>query len=252
MCFRSGATQFPPQNTMLQGKGPTRNADSRRSHRRRRNRRRKHRVASDRRRLPQRAHRRAGVAPGQRIDGQEHGRRARAVRHQAQHPDVAVLHSFLRRFDERLGQPGGYRDQGYMFVATKQSHLDYLRDQPGAAEVARPQAGAHDHARRHCRHRSTASLRRHPRRQLLPDRRLRRSLQRDGWLHHMRVREGRNALALDRGHGDSTQWLGHHRGGDDARAGQHAGRGQRCRRMGARGRGAWRESICQSSRCAAC
>ena len=33
---------------------------------------------------------------------------------------------FYASFDERLGQPGGYRDQGYLFVATKQKHLDYL------------------------------------------------------------------------------------------------------------------------------
>ena len=34
---------------------------------------------------------------------------------------------FYAAFDERLGQPGGYRDQGYLFVATKQKHLDYLQ-----------------------------------------------------------------------------------------------------------------------------
>ena len=34
---------------------------------------------------------------------------------------------FYSEFDERLGQPGGYRPQGYMFVATAQKHLDYLR-----------------------------------------------------------------------------------------------------------------------------
>ena len=33
---------------------------------------------------------------------------------------------FYAAFDERLGQPGGYRDQGYLFVATKAKHLDYL------------------------------------------------------------------------------------------------------------------------------
>ena len=35
--------------------------------------------------------------------------------------------NFYSEFDERLGQPGGYRPQGYMFVATAQKHLDYLR-----------------------------------------------------------------------------------------------------------------------------
>lgn len=34
---------------------------------------------------------------------------------------------FYAGFDERLGYPAGYRPQGYLFVATKQSHLDYLR-----------------------------------------------------------------------------------------------------------------------------
>jgi glycine/D-amino acid oxidase-like deaminating enzyme len=34
---------------------------------------------------------------------------------------------FYAAFDERLGQPGGYRDQGYLFVATRQKHLDYLQ-----------------------------------------------------------------------------------------------------------------------------
>jgi sarcosine oxidase subunit beta len=33
---------------------------------------------------------------------------------------------FYAAFDERLGQPGGYRDQGYLFVATKPKHLEYL------------------------------------------------------------------------------------------------------------------------------
>ncbi|HET6936032.1 MAG TPA: FAD-dependent oxidoreductase [Candidatus Angelobacter sp.] len=34
---------------------------------------------------------------------------------------------FYAGFDERLGYPAEYRPQGYLFVATKQSHLDYLR-----------------------------------------------------------------------------------------------------------------------------
>src|SRR5271167_112351 len=34
---------------------------------------------------------------------------------------------FYAEFDERLGQPGGYRPQGYLFVATAQKHVDYLR-----------------------------------------------------------------------------------------------------------------------------
>jgi len=34
---------------------------------------------------------------------------------------------FYATFDERLGQPAGYRNQGYMFVATEKKHLDYLQ-----------------------------------------------------------------------------------------------------------------------------
>ncbi len=34
---------------------------------------------------------------------------------------------FYASFDERLGHPCGYRPQGYLFLATKESHLKYLR-----------------------------------------------------------------------------------------------------------------------------
>src|SRR5258707_8624769 len=34
---------------------------------------------------------------------------------------------FYARFEETLGHPSGYRTQGYLFVATKESHLSYLR-----------------------------------------------------------------------------------------------------------------------------
>jgi sarcosine oxidase, subunit beta len=34
---------------------------------------------------------------------------------------------FYANFEERLGHPSGYRNQGYLFVATKESHLAYLR-----------------------------------------------------------------------------------------------------------------------------
>ena len=39
------------------------------------------------------------------------------------------LHSipFFRSFDERMDYPSGYRPQGYLFVATSQRHMDYLR-----------------------------------------------------------------------------------------------------------------------------
>jgi sarcosine oxidase subunit beta len=35
---------------------------------------------------------------------------------------------FFSAFDEVMGHPSGYRPQGYLFVATRQSHLDYLRE----------------------------------------------------------------------------------------------------------------------------
>ncbi|MGB8885904.1 MAG: FAD-binding oxidoreductase [Candidatus Korobacteraceae bacterium] len=34
---------------------------------------------------------------------------------------------FYAAFEERLGHPSGYRGQGYLFVATKPSHLEYLQ-----------------------------------------------------------------------------------------------------------------------------
>lgn len=34
---------------------------------------------------------------------------------------------FYAKFEETMGHPSGYRPQGYLFIATKQSHLDYLR-----------------------------------------------------------------------------------------------------------------------------
>jgi sarcosine oxidase subunit beta len=34
---------------------------------------------------------------------------------------------FYASFDERLGHPGGYRPQGYLFLATSERHLEYLR-----------------------------------------------------------------------------------------------------------------------------
>src|SRR5208283_5726619 len=34
---------------------------------------------------------------------------------------------FYAGFEERLGLPSEYRAQGYLFVATRSSHLDYLR-----------------------------------------------------------------------------------------------------------------------------
>uniref|UniRef100_Q027F6 FAD dependent oxidoreductase n=1 Tax=Solibacter usitatus (strain Ellin6076) TaxID=234267 RepID=Q027F6_SOLUE len=35
---------------------------------------------------------------------------------------------FFAAFDEVMGHPAGYRPQGYLFVATKPAHMDYLRE----------------------------------------------------------------------------------------------------------------------------
>src|SRR5262245_63093122 len=35
---------------------------------------------------------------------------------------------FYAKFEHMLGHPSGYRDQGYLFLATKDSHLAYLKD----------------------------------------------------------------------------------------------------------------------------
>src|SRR5579859_4414240 len=35
---------------------------------------------------------------------------------------------FYSRFEEVVGHPAGYRAQGYLFLATRESHLAYLRD----------------------------------------------------------------------------------------------------------------------------
>ena len=67
---------------------------------------------------------------------------------------------FYASFEERLGHPSGYRSQGYLFLATRQAHLDYLRanherqlaeglktvERLSAAEIARmfPQLRADD------------------------------------------------------------------------------------------------------------
>src|SRR5437867_5203159 len=34
---------------------------------------------------------------------------------------------FFRNFEDVVGYPSGYRSQGYLFVATSQKHLEYLR-----------------------------------------------------------------------------------------------------------------------------
>ncbi len=34
---------------------------------------------------------------------------------------------FYAEFDERMGHPAGYRPQGYLFVATRPSHIEYLK-----------------------------------------------------------------------------------------------------------------------------
>ena len=54
---------------------------------------------------------------------------------------------FYRDFDERLGHPGGYRPQGYLFLATSEAHLRYLdmnRQKQEAAELKVEKLAADD------------------------------------------------------------------------------------------------------------
>jgi sarcosine oxidase subunit beta len=43
---------------------------------------------------------------------------------------------FFAAFEETMGHPSGYRPQGYLFVATKPAHMDYLRTNYGAQVAA--------------------------------------------------------------------------------------------------------------------
>ena len=173
-------------------------------------------------RLPQRAHRGARIASGQRIHRQEHGRRARAVRHHAQHSDVAVLHSLLCRIRGAAGTSFRISRAGLSVRRHQAGASGVFADQPGTAKIAGADASAHVDARGDRQHRSATARRRYPGRQLLPDRWLRRSLQRDGRLHHPRLRTRRDSVALDRGHGDPSRWRRNHRRRNHARPGEHA------------------------------
>ena len=94
---------------------------------------------------------------------------------------------FYADFEERLGHPSEYRPQGYLFVATKPAHLEYLRANQKLQRSLGLKQVRDGHARRHRRHGSSTSQRRYSGWQLLPYRRLCRSLQRDGRLHHSRL-----------------------------------------------------------------
>ena len=65
---------------------------------------------------------------------------------------------FYAEFDERLGQPGGYCPQGYLFVATLPEAPRIPAHQPDSAALARPEAGAHGEPRRHRGAGAAASL----------------------------------------------------------------------------------------------
>ncbi len=66
---------------------------------------------------------------------------------------------FYASFEERLGLPSEYRPQGYLFVATRPSHLGLSADQSAATKVAGTDAGTDGGARRHRRDGSSTTLR---------------------------------------------------------------------------------------------
>ena len=74
---------------------------------------------------------------------------------------------FYAAFEERLGLPAEYRRQGYLFVATKPAHLDYLRTNQALQKSLGLKQVQHVDTRRHRRTRAAAALRRHSGRQLL-------------------------------------------------------------------------------------
>ena len=78
--------------------------------------------------MPQRDCDRARNAPGEGFHGKEHG----GVRAQfATSVNIRMsLYSiqFFSAFDQLMGHPSGYRPQGYLFVATSDRHLAYLRE----------------------------------------------------------------------------------------------------------------------------
>ena len=136
---------------------------------------------------------------------------------------------FYAAFDERLGQPGGYRDQGYLFVATQPKHLEYLEtNQKLQKSLGLKQA------RMISRDDIAAIV---P--QLRNDDVLGGSFcPTDGFVDpysvmvgftDVRLRERRDLLALDRSHRHSARRQRHHRRGNLTRPGQHAGR-RECRR----------------------
>ena len=112
---------------------------------------------------------------------------------------------FYAAFEERLGHPSRISRSGIHVRRHQAVASGISEDQSGAAKVARAEESSHDHARGDCRDRAAVALRRRAGRQLLPDRRLRRSLQRDGRLYHRSCEQGASAMALDRGHGDSRR-----------------------------------------------
>ena len=129
-----------------------------------------------------------------------------------------------------------------MFVATKQTHLDYLQ-----TNQALQKSLGLTQARMVTRDEIVATV---P--QLRSDDILGGSFcPTDGFVDPYsvmvgfttsRLRKGRDAVALDRGHGNPSRRLRYHRRRDHARAGEHAGR-RECRgSVGRAGRGAGRNS----------
>ena len=101
---------------------------------------------------------------------------------------------FYASFEERPGHPCDYRPQGYLFCATNEKHMAYLRanyDKQIAMGLKNVQLVAGDEIRSQF---SATPRRRHPWRQLLFHRRFRRSLQRHDRLYDVGERPRRPAL----------------------------------------------------------
>ena len=109
---------------------------------------------------------------------------------------------FFARFEEATGCPAGYRPQGYLFVATSEKHLDYLRTNyqlqvacgVKTAELLSPAEVLRRMPHLRCR--------RHRRRQFQFHRRICGPVQRHDRLHAARHRKRRASVEGRGSHGD--------------------------------------------------
>jgi glycine/D-amino acid oxidase-like deaminating enzyme len=101
---------------------------------------------------------------------------------------------FYAEFEERVGYPCDYRPQGYLFCATSDKQMAYLRTnytQQVKLGLKNVRLIAGEEIRQHV---SAAARGRHCRRKFLLHRRLRRSVQRDERIHDLGSRSRRNIV----------------------------------------------------------